>query len=302
MELVALFYLTDEFCKAFEPEWQAHQLKTGELSRLRSSTLSLSEVLTILIYFHMSNHRTFKKYYQEYVSVHLRKDFPNLVSYTRFLELTSGAIVPLLAMLISLLGKPGLANFVDSTTLDVCDNRRIWKHRVFKGIAARGKSSMGWFYGLKLHLTVNDQGEIVSFLLTPGNVPDNNQAMMSKLTEKLSGKLYGDRGYISHDLFLSLLQKGVQLITGIRKNMKNSLLPLWDKLMLRKRSIIETINDQLKNTQQIEHTRHRSPKNFMSNLLSGLIAYQLQPKKPRIHYTKPEQRLLMHPQLLSAGF
>lgn len=299
MELVALFYLVDEFCQTFEPEWRKHMLESGEIQRLRAGSMSLSDILTILVYFHTSNHRTFKKYYLDYVSVYLRQDFPQLVSYTRFLELMSGATIPLLALLISLLGKPGLANFVDSTTLDVCDNRRIWKHRVFKGIAARGKSSMGWFYGLKLHLTVNDKGEIVSFLLTPGNVPDNNQAMMLKLTEKLSGKLYGDRGYISHDLFLSLLQKGVTLITGIRKNMKNYLLSLWDKLMLRKRSIIETINDQLKNTQQIEHSRHRSPKNFIANLLSGLIAYQLQPKKPQIYYTRPEQRLLTQPLLLS---
>lgn len=299
MELVALFYLVDEFCQTFEPQWQWHLLENGERQRIKPGVMSLSEVLTILIYFHISNHRTFKKYYLEYVSVYLREDFPELVSYSRFLGLTSRATIPLLALLISLLGRPGLANFVDSTTLDVCDNRRIWKHRVFKGIAARSKSSMGWFYGLKLHLTVNDKGEIVSFLLTPGNVPDNNQAMMLKLTEKLSGKLYGDRGYISHDLFVALLQKGIKLITGIRRNMKNYLLPLWDKLMLRKRSIIETINDQLKNTQQIEHSRHRSPKNFVSNLLSGLIAYQLQPKKPQIYYTKPEERLLTQPLLMS---
>lgn len=300
MELVALFYLVDEFCAVFEPEWNKQLIESGEKQRCKPGTMTLSEIeiLTIVIYFHMSNHRTFKKYYREYVSVHLRTEFPHLVSYGRFVELESIVTIPLLALLVGLLGKPGFANFVDSTTLDVCDNRRIWKHRVFKGIAARGKSSMGWFYGLKLHLTVNDQGEIVSFLLTPGNVPDNNQAMMLKLTKKLSGKLYGDRGYVSRDLFLSLLQKGVHLVTGIKRNMKNCLMPLWDKLMLRKRSIIETINDQLKNTQQIEHTRHRSPKNFITNLLSGLIAYQLQPKKPSLHFKKTEQRLLTQPLLI----
>ncbi len=292
MELVALFYLVDEFCAVFEPEWNKKLLESGEKQRVRDGTMTLSEILTIIIYFHMSNQRTFKKYYRDYVSVYLKADFPRLVSYGRFVELESQATIPLLALLISLLGEPGLANFVDSTTLDVCDNRRIWKHRVFKGIATRGKSSMGWFFGLKLHITVNDQGQLVSFLLTPGNVPDNNRPMMVKLTEKLSGKLYGDRGYISHDLFLDLLQRGVQLVTGIRRNMKNYLMPLWDKLMLRKRSIIETINDQLKNTQQIEHSRHRSPKNFITNLLSGLIAYQLQPKKPSLHFKKTEQRLL----------
>lgn len=273
MELVALFYLVDEFCKSFEAEWREQLVASGERQRCKPGTMTLPEVLTILIYFHMSNHRTFKKYYRDYVSIYLRTDFPRLVSYGRFTELTSGAAVPLLALMFSLLGKPTLANFIDSTALDVCDNRRIWKHRVFKGIAARGKSSMGWFFGFKLHLVVNDKGEIVSFLLTPGNVPDNNQALVHKLTDHLAGKLFADRGYISHELFVSLLQKGVQLITGIRRNMKNYLMPLWDKLMLRKRSIIETINDQLKNKEQIEHSRHRSPRNPQSVTLEQNSGY-----------------------------
>lgn len=297
MELTALFYLVDEFCKSFEPDWRAYLVVSGERHRRKPSAMTLSEVLTILVFFHMSNHRTFKHYYTDYVRAHLRSDFPRLVSYGRFVELTTEAAVPLLALMLSLLGRPTLANFVDSTTLDVCDNKRIWKHRVFKGIAARGKSSMGWFYGLKLHLVVNDRGEIVSFLLSPGNVADSNQTLMHTLTRSLHGTLFADRGYISHGLFLSLLQKGVRLITGIRRNMKNCLMPLWDKLMLRKRSIIETINDQLKNTQQVEHTRHRSPANFVSNLLSGLIAYQLQPKKPSVHYKTTEQQLLTQPLL-----
>lgn len=297
MELIALFYLVDEFCKSFEPEWNKQLLESGEKQRVRERTMTLSEILTIVIYFHMSNQRNFKQYYRDYVSVFLRPDFPHLVSYNRFVELESDATIPLLALMVSLLGRPGLANFVDSTTLDVCDNKRIWKHRVFKGLATRGKSSMGWFFGMKLHITVNDGGEIVSFMITPGNVADNNQKMMDKLTRRLSGKLYADRGYISHELFLLLLRKGITLVTGIRRNMKNFLMPLWDKLMLRKRSIIETINDQLKNTQQIEHSRHRSPTNFMANLLGGLIAYQLQPKKPSLHFTKTEQRLLTQPLL-----
>ena len=298
MELVTLFYIVDEFCKAFEPEWRAKQIETGERQRIRSSTMTLSEVMTICIWFHASGYRQFKKYYIDYICDQHRADFPSSVSYGRFVELMSNATLPLLALMMSLRAPATLVNFVDSTTLDVCDNKRIWKHRVFKGIATRGKSSMGWFFGLKLHLTVNERGEITSFFLTPGNVADNNRELMFKLTEEITGKLYADKGYISHDLFLSLLQKGVTLITGMRRNMKNQLLSLWDKLMLRKRSIIETINDQLKNTQQIEHTRHRSPKNFLTNLLSGLVAYQLQPKKPSIHYTKPQQQLLTQPLLL----
>lgn len=300
MELVSLFYLVDEFCKDFEPKWQAHLLSSGTIQRVKPCSLSLSEVLTIVIHFHQSNHKTFKQYYTDYVGRYLAPDFPGLVSYGRFVELMSGASLPLHVLLLSLLGSPSLANFVDSTKVVVCDNHRINRNKVFKGIARRGMSSMGWFYGFKLHLVVNERGEITSFMLTPGNVADNNAQLGSKLCARLHGKLYGDRGYISADLFLALWQQGVHLVTGIRKNMKNRLLPLWDKLMLRKRNLIETINDQLKNSNQIEHTRHRSPQNFLTNLLAGLVAYQLQPKKPSLHFTKTEQRLLTEPLLLPA--
>lgn len=208
--------------------------------------------------------------------------------------------VPLLALLVSLLASPTTANYIDSTKLVVCHNRRIRRNKVFRGLAARGKSSMGWFYGFKLHLIVNDRGELTSFMVTPGNTPDNNIETVTKLAQKTHGKLFGDRGYISKDLFAALWGQGVQLITGIKRNMKNRLLPLMDKLMLRGRSIIETINDQLKNQEQIEHTRHRSPLNFGTNLTAGLIAYQLQPKKPSLHFTRTEQQLLTEPLLLPA--
>lgn len=300
MELVSLFYMVDEFCKEFEPKWHASLIMSGEAKRIKPSSLSLSEILTILIYFHQSNHKTFKGYYTDYVSVYLRTDFPRLVSYGRFVELMSAVAIPMHTLLLHLLGIPTLANFIDSTKVVVCDNHRIRRNKVFRGLAARGKSSMGWFYGFKLHLVVNERGEITSFMLTPGNVADNNPKLGSKLCAKLSGKLYGDRGYISKDLFEKLWEQDVHLITGIKKNMKNRLLPLWDKLMLRKRNLIETINDQLKNSNQIEHTRHRSPKNFLVNLLAGLTAYQLQPKKPSLHFTKIQQHLLTEPLLLPA--
>jgi hypothetical protein len=212
----------------------------------------------------------------------------------------SETTTPLVALLVELLAVPTTANYIDSTKLVVCHNRRIRRHKVFRGLAARGKSSMGWFYGFKLHLIVNEKGELVSFLITPGNTPDNNIETVTKLASRMTGKLFGDRGYISKDLFASLWQQGTQLITGIKKNMKNKLLPLMDKIMLRGRGIIETINDQLKNIEQIEHTRHRSPTNFGANLLSGLIAYQLQPKKPSLSFTNTEQRLLTEPLLLPA--
>ena len=125
-------------------------------------------------------------------------------------------------------------------------------------------------------------GDLVSVMLTPGNTDDRNLSMMQILTKDVLGKIFGDRGYISVKLFKALLKRGLQLITRIRKNMANKLMPLMDKLLLKKRAMIESINDQLKNLCQIEHTRHRSPINFLGNLFSGLIAYTFAPQKPSI--------------------
>ena len=172
-------------------------------------------------------------------------------------------------------------NFVDSTSIAVCHNRRIKRNKVFKHLAATGKTSMGWFFGFKLHLIINEQGELLAVYLTPGNVDDRKP--LSDLTKNLFGKLFGDKGYLSQTLFETLYQRGLELITNIRKNMKNSLMLLEDKIMLRKRFIIETVNDQLKNVSQIQHSRHRKPANFAVNLTAGLIAYQKQPKKPSIN-------------------
>jgi hypothetical protein len=158
---------------------------------------------------------------------------------------------------------------------------RIQQNKVFKGYASRGKSSTGWFYGFKLHLVCNDQGELLNLVITIGNVDDRKP--VPELAKALFGKLFGDRGYISQDLFAYLWETfNLQLITKLRKNMKNRLMPMADHILLRKRAIIECLIDQLKNISQIEHSRHRSPVNFFVNVLCGLIAYCHQPKKPSL--------------------
>jgi len=280
MSLTELFCNVDDFCQAFEPKWQQYQLENGLRMRRRKSSLAMSEIMTIIIHFHQSNYRTFKAYYTKYVRFFLRNAFPGLVSYSWFIRLMSQTFVPLLMYLLSHRGQCTGIFFIDSTSIKVCHNRRIHRHKVFSGLAARGKTTMGWFFGFKLHLVVNDCGEILSFQLTPGNIDD--RAPVPTLSKDLIGKLFADKGYISKALQVDLLDKGLSMITGIRKNMKNHLMPKRDKLLFRKRSIIETINDQLKNISQIEHSRHRSFVNFLLNLISGLIAYCLQPKKPSI--------------------
>lgn len=238
--------------------------------------------MTILIHFHQSHYRDFKTYYTDHVCQHLNKEFPKLVSYERFVILMPSALGPLSAYLKSLYGRCHGVSFIDSTALSVCDNHRIHNHKVFAPLAQRGKGSMGWFYGFKLHLVVNDCGELLACQITPGNVDDREP--VPALSRRLFGKLIADRGYISQALFEELLDTfGVQLITKLRKNMKNRLMPLMDKLLLRKRAIIESIVDQLKNISQIEHTRHRSPTNCFIIIIAGLIAYCHQPKKPSLN-------------------
>lgn len=185
--------------------------------------------MTIIIHFHRSRYRDFKTYYTQYVQMHLRGEFPNLVSYTRFVELMPTVLLPLCLYLKSRLGPVIGIAFIDATALPVCHNRRIGRHKVFDGLAARGKTSMGWFFGFKLHLVVNDCGELLAFYHTPGNVDDRRP--VPRLAARLFGKLFADKEYISQLLADQLLGQDVQLITGLRKNMKNRLLPLLDKLM-----------------------------------------------------------------------
>ena len=142
------------------------------------------------------------------------------------------------------------------------------------------KQSVDWYYGFKLHLIIDDQGELISFLVTPGNVDDRKG--LNEMAKFIRGKLFGDKGYISKALQETLWNQGIELITKVRKNMKKVFIGDFDKIMLRKRSIIETVNDQLKNISQLEHTRHRSLANFMVNVVCALIAYSWQPKKPSL--------------------
>jgi hypothetical protein len=290
MSLLELFCHVDDFCQQFEPQWHRQLLQNGAIQRMRLPQLTTSEIMTIVIHFHQAGYRNFKAYYTEHVQVHLRSEFPGLVAYNRFVELMPRVLVPLLAYLKRCQGRCTGIAFVDSTALAVCHNRRIARHKVFAGLAARGKTSLGWFFGFKLHLVINDRGEILAFRLTPGNVDDRQP--VPSMVKQLFGKLFGDRGYLSQTLFEALFEQGLELITSVRKNMKNRLLPLVDKLLLRKRVLIETINDQLKNISQVEHTRHRSPVNFLVNVVAGLIAYCHQPKKPSLNLSRQQLQLL----------
>jgi Transposase DDE domain len=231
MSLLELFCRVDDFWLAFAPTWGRKLLQSGTIKRQRSGQLAESEIMTILIHFHQSHYRDFKAYYLQHVSAHLQSEFPKLVSYSRFVDLIPSVLAPLSAYLEACRGTCNGLSFVDSTKLTVCHNRRIKHHRVFAGLAERGKDSVDWFYGFKLHLVVNDCGELLACRLTPANVDDRRP--VPELAQRLFGKLIGDKGYLSKDLVARLLQQGVELLTPIKRTMKPRLVRLNDKLLRR---------------------------------------------------------------------
>lgn len=279
-DITDIYCDVDNFLKGFTNDLKKLTTISSNRQRCRKSKLSYSEVMTIMILFHSASFRNLKHFYNDFVCKYLQKEFPELVSYGQFTRLQQQILLPLCAYLKTKTGKVTGISFVDSTPIAVCKNLRIKRNKVFKGIAQRGKSTTGWFYGFKLNIIVNELGELLNFSVTPGNYDDRKP--LPTLAKGLVGKLFADRGYLSQKLFDELFKSGVQLITTLKKNMKNKLIPIADKLLLRKRFIIETINDPLKNMQYIEHSRHRSTTNFMVNIVAALASYCHQPKKPSI--------------------
>ena len=283
-KITRIFVDVDDFVKDLDLFSMKKQLLgDGVARRDRKTILTLSEMMTIYIGFHVSNHTNFKSYYKDFLSVHYKHLFPNLISYERFNQVQNRLFMPLMLYINNRgLGQCTGISYVDSTTLPVCHIKREKQHKVFKGIAQKSKSTMGWFFGFKIHLIINDKGEILSFCFSRANVDDRDTKIMAIMTKEVFGKLFGDRGYIDQKLAEYLWNDGVELIYKRRKNMKSMNLSDTDKILLRKRAIIETVNDELKNICSIQHTRHRSLQGFLNNAISALIAYQSFDKKPSI--------------------
>lgn len=293
-KITEIYFIIDEFCNEFDKTMEGHSLNSNNSlkRRKRKQKLSNSEVISIMVLFHSLGYKNFKHFYLFYVKKHLQNEFPETVSYNRFVELQQKNVMAMALFLKTCcLGKCTGISFIDSTPLSVCHIKRERQHKVFKALATKGQCSIGWFFGFKLHLIINDKGEILDFMITKANVDDRKPLKDHNFHKRIFGKIYGDKGYISQDLFEKMFVDGVHLVTKLRKNMKNSLMQINDKIMLRKRALIETVNDELKNICQIEHTRHRSFENFLSNLLSGLISYSFLDKKPGLNLEIIENKL-----------
>ena len=285
-----IFCLVDDFCKEKQVNYNPHLLSPVTPKRQRATKLSESEIITILIYFHYSKMRDFNAYYTLHIGGPLQSAFPDLISYNRFIELIPRVLESMYAFLQRhFVPSTGIA-FIDSSELPVCHPKRMKRNKVFQGTGAIGKSSKGWFFGFKMHLLINHDGGLVSAKITPGNVNDRKPVI--EMARTLGGKLFGDKGYISKTLTKKLMEKGVTLITSIKKNMKPQVLSLFDKAVLKKRSLIESVNNQLKKVFHIEHTRHRSPINAFVHMFAGLAAYCLNPNKPSANIEYISQELL----------
>lgn len=279
-KLTEIFFESDEFSKKLSAYLSENNYQTHALDGLMSE----SEMMSIVIFYHQSGFKCFKYYYQQIIQKYLRSYFPQSYSYSRFVNLMKRLNLPLFTFLNACrLATSARGNYIDSTKLIVCHNKRIFNHKVFKDIAKRGKSSTGWFFGFKLHAVINARGQLVVFGVSAGNVADNNHNLLEKLTQRLEGFLYGDAGYIS-SLAEKLADRGLHLITKLRENMKRQHLTDEQKHYLKHRGLIESVFDLMKNHCDIEHSRHRSVRNFFVNLWSALIAYSFMDTFP----TMPE--------------
>lgn len=278
-QLVTIFCEMDDFCNELDKHCK-HYMLSGPTKSKRGPvcSLSISEIMTILVIFQMSRYRDFKNFYTGFLNFYHKRCFPRLPSYERFVELIKRAIFPLTIFTQIKAGKQTGIYYIDSSCLPVCHIKRSKRHKTFDSIAEYGKTSVGWFFGLKLHIVINDKGELLAFKITRGSRSDSQEAV--PLLQSLKGLAFGDKGYIGKKIFEELVNGGLKLITRKRKNMKEKLdLSSYEKQLLNQRGIIETVIGHLKHCYQVWHTRHRSIVNAMTHLVAALAAYAIEPLK-----------------------
>ena len=274
--------LVEDFCQAFYPHWDARLLRQeAQPAKKRGPPAGLadSEIMTILVLYHSSHFRHFKAFYEGVVLTLLRSAFPKAPCYARFIALTNHVWMPLTVFLLSRMGRRTGIYYIDSTPLAVCHNRRIGRHKVFADLAARGKSSIGWFFSFKLHLVFNHERQIVALKLTPGNV--NDTTPVPDLTQDLIGKLFDDKGYVGKELARRLLRRGLALMTRVRRNMKRLPVSFLDKALLNGRNIVETIIGHIKEFSSLRLPKHRSAFNAFTHVVAAVVAYQIDPLPPK---------------------
>lgn len=277
-DITALFCFVDDFIETLSINSTSQKI-VGPKKRGPKPRMSLSERVTILLLYHTSGYDCFKHYYCDKILREHGRDF-NLVSYQQFVKLIPSAMPIVVGLLKCMLKSCTGTSFVDSTSIEVCKAYRINRHKTFDGLAARSKTTKGWFFGFKLHLVIAPTGELIKVKFTPGNKDDRKA--LDEMTDGLFGKVCGDRGYIGKDFSAKLANKGIQMITRLKKGMKNMLMDMEDKMLLLKRSLIETVIGKIKFLGKFEHSRHRSVCNAFVHMAASLVNYQLQDDKPSV--------------------
>ena len=278
---IALFCCLHVFAKLLA-DWEHHHLIPSpcQCQRRRAGRLSLGEMLFIMVLFHISAYQDCKHFWFYGLSQEYGDCFGDLPSCSRFVSLQPGLLLPFVLLLHSFPGEKTGICFAHSTNLAACHNARISRNRFCQGMARRRRTAMGWFFGGKLHLLIHRKGQIMAFRMTAGSRDDRNP--LEAMTAALQGKIFADKGYLSQTLLERLWQRGLHLVTSMRRNMKNDLLPLLDNVLLRKRFMIETLFDKRKSSMGLEHTRHRSPVNTLVHILSCLAADTMAQPKVKI--------------------
>ena len=279
--LVEQFCEFDDFDQSLRAQHDATLLTNGTISRRHGPEGGLvdSEIMTIVVMYHSSRFQDFKTFYNNLIRGYFRAFFPGAPCYERFLTLTKRVWVLLTLYLVRRLGRKTGIYYIDSTALPVCHVKRQAKHRVFKGLASWGRTSVGWFFGFKLHLVFNNEREIVALKLTPGNT--NDPVPVRQLTKDLLGKIFGDKGYVSKKLAQDLFKRGLRLITKAKKGMPAPTLSALDQALLDGRSIAETIIGHIKEFSCLRIPKHRSQPNAFTHLIAAILAYQIDPLSPK---------------------
>lgn len=295
IELVKLYCQIDDFCKRFIPNWEKRLIEDNNSKKRRrkirksyKNCLAYGEIMAILILYNSSSYKCFKYFYLDFALKNLKDFFPNMPCYDRFTSIQKKAFIPLLSFLLYICKKSKRTGiyYIDSTYLEVCKNQRIYKHKTFKGVAQRGKTSVGWFFGFKLHIVINQIGEILNLNVTKGNISDSKA--VKSITKNLFGKLFGDKGYLGKELFEYLLKNNLELFTKVRKNMKQRIISRINQFLLSKRGVVETVIGQFKTRYNMVSTRYRTISNYFMNIISAVTAYQLNPRKPSININQIE--------------
>lgn len=282
--LTEIYCDVDDFCKAQRSLIAKALRHCGAYKKNHPSQLTLSEVMTILIYYHLSPFKNFKAYYTRHVWVDLKSDFPDLVSYDRFLVLIPRTLIPLMLYLADRCRRSIRTGiyFIDSTPVIACHPKRAHQHKTMKGFASWGKTSVGWFFGVKVHLLINNLGELIHVRITGGSTHDANTKVLFHLTNDLVGWVFGDKGYLLNADKQAFIQQEGRLIFAAkpRRGMPAPDLPVGAKKWAKKRGLIETVIGQTKQVCDLEHTRHRSASNAFVNVYASLVAYSFYERKP----------------------